>query len=186
MENLWPVDLLSELSPSDSGWDLLEAQAVAISQATKGLVQGELRRRTTTIGRSSALCLFPTDQPMKGYEFMAIRSPGESFPLALEVFHLGESRRIWQIRDSIELKRVLRKIFTDEATSRIVRTLAREAPGAQSVQIDDARAGTTEAGQGPHCAMPKTTHRDPLRWEDLSSRTERALRRLPCSALRAL
>lgn len=166
MENLWPVDLLSEFTSSDSDWRLLEVQAIAISQATMGLVQGELRRRETSIGRSSSLLLFPTDQPTKGYEFMAIRSSGETFPLVLEVFHLDESHRIWQVRDPSELKRVLREIFTHEGTSRIVRLLAQEAQGARSLRIHDDR---TRAKQTEGKSATDTTERsryaqdDPLR-----------------------
>lgn len=127
MENLWPVELLADVS-WESPWHLIDAQVAALSQSTKGLVQGELRRREIPLVRSMFMFIFPTDQPMKGYEFMAIRSPNEeSFPLALEVYHLGERNRIWQARNPGELKRALTKIFQNESTIRIIRLLAHEA-----------------------------------------------------------
>ena len=134
MENLWPVEVLSDVSWADSPWGLIDAQVAALSQSTKGLVHCELRRRETPSGRSMFMFIFPTDQPMKGYEFMAIRSPEEEgFPLALEVYHLGEGHRIRQARNAGELRRALMKIFQDEATLRIIRLLAREvAPGESS------------------------------------------------------
>lgn len=137
MENLWPVELLSDASWSDSPWGLIHAQVAALIQSTKGLVHCELRQRETPLGRSMFMFIFPADQPMKGYEFMAIRSPEEEgFPLALEVYHLGESHRIRQARNVGELRRTLMKIFQDEATLRIIRLLAREAAPEESLDVD--------------------------------------------------
>ncbi|MBC7704122.1 MAG: hypothetical protein H7274_09320 [Rhodoferax sp.] len=141
MENLWPVELLSGASWGDSSWSLIHAQAAALSQSTNGLVQGELRPRESPLGKSMFMYMFPTDQPMKGYEFMAVRSPqAEGFPLSLEVFHLGESHRIWQARNEGELRRALTKILHHEATLRIVKLLAGEAVSVKS--SDD---------EGEHC-----------------------------------
>ncbi len=140
MENFWPVNLLSEHDSGDADWSLFEAQAAAISDATRGLVQGELRRHVMPIGRASSIFIWPTGQRVKGYEFMAIRAEQEGFPLVLEVYHLGDSHRISRARDAAELKRALHKIFDNDATRRIVRLLANEASQAQAVRIDVGRA----------------------------------------------
>jgi len=167
VENLWPIELITPLPKVASDWDVFEAQAVAIEQASMGLVQGEVRHREAMIGRSSSMFLFPTAQPTKGYEFMAIRSAGEDFPLAVEVFHLGEAKRIWRALNASELKRVLRKIFAHEETSRIVRSLAQESmrihPNVSSGELDPLAGNTTIGPDAENELPPKNSTREPSR-----------------------
>jgi hypothetical protein len=166
MENFWPVNLLSEHDSGDADWSLFEAQAAAISDATRGLVQGELRRHVMPIGRASSIFIWPTGQRVKGYEFMAIRAEQEGFPLVLEVYHLGDSHRISRARDAAELKRALHKIFDNDATRRIVRLLANEASQAQAVRIDVDRAEVEQ----PEAEAASGTATPTSRTDDSASR----------------
>jgi len=155
MENLWPVDLITPLLADEGDWCIFEEQTAALYQASRGLVQGEMRRRETTVGRSSYMFVWPAEQPTKGYEFMAVRSEGSAFPLAIEVFHLGETQRVWRARDLKDLKKVLRAIFGHPSTARIIRLLADESVIAKGAVVAEEAQMETNVSIQPTREIPR-------------------------------
>jgi len=99
---------------------------------------------------------------------MAVRSAGEDFPLAIEVFHLGEDLRITHVRNESELRRTLIKILGRPETIRIVRSLASEAAAVRAIQVN----GGGDAAPSPADNQPIEGDRP---YEDSSPTTARPI-----------
>ncbi|MCZ7938537.1 hypothetical protein [Agrobacterium salinitolerans] len=148
MENLWPKNLLGDLSnstPNDIA-TILEMQTLGLSSATGGLVVGRVRDRSDHSMRpASAWSLYiePLDQPSKTYEFLVIRSANGQYPVVVQVYHLP--MQLLKCDSKISLTKALTKIFADPQSRLVIRTFAEEALATGAVQRPQ---GETQAPSG--------------------------------------
>ncbi|UQO39932.1 hypothetical protein [Burkholderia cepacia] len=155
MESLWPANLLGDgpfLSQKNQLIQLLEDQALGISEATNGMVEGALRNKDIPEVMVYSLFVSPTNQPAKAFEFAVFRAPQADFPMVIEVFHLNN--RIFKIKNFNELSNTLRNIFRLPETVRIMRTLAEESKQAGTVPKPNFESRNMRGGQVENAPRP--------------------------------
>lgn len=131
MENLWPRDsLLADVS-NQGAWslisELLDAQAIGISERTSNLVQGRIRSENIEGVGVWKFSLWPRLQEQKAYELLRVRCPFRTFPAVVETYSLPEKLRYQNVETFEQLTAALKKSLRDRRSSDIVRALAREA-----------------------------------------------------------
>ncbi|NLA17873.1 hypothetical protein GPU89_12090 [Burkholderia cepacia] len=131
MENLWPRDSLLADVPNQDAWslisELLDAQAIGISERTSNLVQGRIRSENIEGVGVWKFSLWPRLQEQKAYELLRVRCPFRTFPAVVETYSLPEKLRYQNVDTFEQLTAALKKSLRDRRSSDIVRTLAREA-----------------------------------------------------------
>ncbi|MBC2802396.1 hypothetical protein C3Y94_004265 [Rhizobium ruizarguesonis] len=149
MENLWPKDLLGEMSgtaPNDIA-TLLEIQTLGLPSATGGLVVGRIRDRSDQSflpARVWSLYIEPIDQPSKTFEFLVVRSANGGYPVVVQTYHLPKMP-LMRCDSKVSMTKALAKIFAEPSSKSIIKTFAEEAMAAGAVQRSQGEPNVSSA-----------------------------------------
>jgi hypothetical protein len=149
IDNLWPVDIAAvteEMPPIT----ILKQQSSLLGQMTRNIVEAEVETTSTDIEGFLRHTLYLVAPALNFYRYPLIDVEHEvtsMYPANVKMSRSDTKQKKILARDEKEFKDILKRVFADEETKKVIGALLAQSGGKKSIRIGNPKDSPARIGR---------------------------------------